>query len=103
MSVALDMSASETPDIRALVARTARVAEALKAVQSGLESPLPTGLAESQFARHGRAWAATYVAVLTQLADYCADMAAQSRLGALEYHLVHIVFGEYLNQSRWLP
>ena len=98
MSVALDMSGDETPDIQALVARTAGVAEALKACQSGLESPLPAGLAESQFARHGRAWAATYVAVLSQLADYCTDMAAQSRLGALEYHLVHIVFGEYLNQ-----
>jgi (2S)-methylsuccinyl-CoA dehydrogenase len=98
MSVALDMSSDETPDIQALVARTAGVAEALKACQSGLESPLPVGLAESQFARHGRAWAATYVAVLSQLADYCTDMAAQSRLGALEYHLVHIVFGEYLNQ-----
>ena len=42
--------------------------------------------------------AATYVAVLSQLSAYCTDMAAQSRLGALEYHLVHIVFGEYLNQ-----
>ena len=98
MSVALDMSAGETPDIQALVARTARVAEALKACQSGLESPLPAALAESQYARHGRAWAATYVAVLSQLSAYCTDMAAQSRLGALEYHLVHIVFGEYLNQ-----
>ena len=67
MSVALDMSAGETPDIQALVARTARVAEALKASQSGLESPLPAALAESQYARHGRAWAATYVAVLSQL------------------------------------
>ena len=98
MSVALDMSASETPDIQALVARTARVAEALKACQSGLESPLPAVLAESQYARHGRAWAATYVAVLSQLSAYCTNMAAQSRLGTLEYHLVHIVFGEYLNQ-----
>ena len=47
------------------------------------------------------AWAGLgshYVAVLSQLADYCTDMAAQSRLGALEYHLVHIVFGEYLNR-----
>ena len=98
MSVALDMAASEAPDIHALVARAGRVAEALKTCQSGLEGPLPAGLAESQFARHGRAWAATYVAVLTQLSDYCADMSAQSRLGALEYHLVHIVYGEYLNQ-----
>ena len=98
MSVALDMSADETPDIQALVDRTRAVAKALEACQSGLESPLPEHLVESQFARHGRAWAATYVAVLTQLADYCADLAAQSRLGALEYHLVHIVYGEYLNQ-----
>ena len=59
---------------------------------------MPAALAESQYARHGRAWAATYVAVLSQLSAYCTDMAAQSRLGALEYHLVHIVFGEYLNQ-----
>ena len=98
MSVALDMSADETPDIQALVDRTRAVAKALEACQSGLESPLPEHLVESQFARHGRAWAATYVAVLTQLADYCADLAAQSRLGALEYHLLHIVYGEYLNQ-----
>ena len=84
MSVALDMSANETPDIHALVARAGRVAEALKTCQSGLESPLPAGLAESQFARHGRAWAATYVAVLTQLADYCAEMSAQSRLGVVD-------------------
>ena len=98
MSVALDMTVGETPDIQALVARTARVAEALKGCQNGLESPLPAALAESQYARHGRAWAATYVAVLSQLSAYCTDMATQSRLGALEYHLVHIVFGEYLNQ-----
>ena len=48
MSVALDMITGETPDIQALVARTARVAEALKACESGLESPLPAVLAESQ-------------------------------------------------------
>ena len=92
------MTASETPNIQALAARTARVAKALKACQSSLESPLPAVLDESQYARHGRAWAATYVAALSQLSAYCTDMAAQSRLGPLEYHLVHIVFGEYLNQ-----
>ena len=53
MSVALDMSADETPDIQALVARAARVAEALKACQSGLESPLPAALDESQLPATG--------------------------------------------------
>ena len=48
MSVALDMTGGETPDIQALAARTARVVEALKACQSGLESPLPAVLDESQ-------------------------------------------------------
>ena len=91
------MSAGETPDIQALVARTARVAEALKACQSGLESPCQRHWPKSICPPRAR-MAATYVAVLSQLSAYCTDMAAQSRLGALEYHLVHIVFGEYLNQ-----
>ena len=98
MSVAIDISDLSAPDFSALVAHASQAAARLKDCDGALQSPLPAHLAESQFARHGRAWAATYVATLAQLADYCADMYAQNRLTALEYHLVHITFGEYLNQ-----
>ena len=51
MSVALDMSGGETPDIQALV--RARPCRRGAKASKRLESPLPAALAESQYARHG--------------------------------------------------
>jgi (2S)-methylsuccinyl-CoA dehydrogenase len=61
-------------------------------------------LADSQFARHGRAWAATYVETLQQLSAYSQNMQQADRLGDLEINLTLVAYGEYLNQlSGGLP
>ena len=81
-----------------LIALLPIAGQELSALRDALRKPLPEALADSQFARHGRAWAATYVETLLQLSAYTAEMQSANRLLALEKNLVLVVYGEYLNQ-----
>ena len=97
MSAAIEPIA-ETEDTQSLLALLPEAAAALDALHVGLRAPFPAGFTDSQTARHGRAWAATYIETLRSLADYSQTMQAQNRLGPLEAGLDLIVAGEYLNQ-----
>ena len=93
------MSAAEhipMPDDQALLAQLAALAPLLADMRAALATPLP---AESdQFCAHGRAWAATYIETLDQMARYAATMQDAHRFGPLEHHLTLIITGEYLSQ-----
>ena len=94
-------SSSDASDLLALLPNAA---EELTALHAALRGPLPDNLADSQFARHGRAWAATYVETLQQLSAYSQNMQQADRLGDLEINLTLVAYGEYLNQlSGGLP
>lgn len=92
MSAAEDLSLNETDT---LLAHLAVLPTALGETRAALAAPLPDG--SDQFCAHGRAWAATYLETLTQMAVYAGEMQEQSRFGALEKNLTLIVVGEYLN------
>jgi (2S)-methylsuccinyl-CoA dehydrogenase len=53
---------------------------------------------EHQFAAHGLAWYATYVAALQQMLGWARRLEADGKLGELESLLVQAAFGEYLAQ-----
>jgi (2S)-methylsuccinyl-CoA dehydrogenase len=93
------MSAAEhipMPDDQALLAQLAALPPLLADMRAALATPLP---AESdQFCAHGRAWAATYIETLDQMARYAATMQDAHRFGPLEQHLTLIITGEYLSQ-----
>ena len=55
-------------------------------------------LDERQFAAHGFAWLATYVAALRQMLAWARGLEAAGRLGELEALMVQAAFGEYLAQ-----
>ncbi len=86
------------PNSATLLALLPQAADDLASLRAALRTPVPEALANSQFARHGRAWAATYVETLLQLAAYAHDMEQENRLGGLETDLTLVVFGEYLQQ-----
>jgi len=91
-------------DTNALLALLPNAAEQLAPLHAALRGPLPSDMADSQFARHGRAWAATYVETLQQLSAYSQNMQQADRLGELEINLTLVAYGEYLNQlSGGLP
>jgi (2S)-methylsuccinyl-CoA dehydrogenase len=53
---------------------------------------------EHQFAAHGLAWYATYVAALQQMLGWARRLDADGKLGELESLIVQAAFGEYLAQ-----
>ncbi|HEX2839832.1 acyl-CoA dehydrogenase family protein [Hyphomicrobium sp.] len=55
-------------------------------------------LEREQFAAHGYAWIATYVAGLMQMRRWAETLAAGSKLGELETLLLQAAYGEYLGQ-----
>ena len=55
-------------------------------------------LDEGQFAAHGFAWLATYVAALRQMLAWARGLDAAGRLGELEELTLQAAFGEYLAQ-----
>jgi (2S)-methylsuccinyl-CoA dehydrogenase len=55
-------------------------------------------LEQEQFAAHGLAWLATYVAGLAQLVGWAERLEAQGALGELEGLILQCAFGEYLQQ-----
>ena len=91
MSAAIEMNETD-----ALLAHMADLPSALDELRAGLATPMPANL--NQFGAHGRAWAATYVETLTQMAGYAAHMQAENRFGPLEKNLTLIIVGEYLTQ-----
>jgi (2S)-methylsuccinyl-CoA dehydrogenase len=93
-----DSARDTASDDGVLIACLPQAAQALTPLRDALRAPLPEGLAHSQFARHGRAWAATYVETLMQLSDFATQMQAQERSLALEGQLTLVIYGEYLNQ-----
>ena len=56
------------------------------------------GLEQHQFAVHGYAWYATYVAALEQMLAWGRRLEKQGRFGELEQLLVQAAFSEYLHQ-----
>ena len=92
MSAAEDISVSET---ETLLAHVVALPPLLAPLRAALAAPMPE--AGDQFCAHGRAWAATYVETLEQMAAYVETMQAQNRLHALEQNLTLIAVGEYLN------
>ena len=57
-------------------------------------------LERQQFAAHGYAWIATYVAGLVQMRRWAETLAAAGKLGELETLLLQAAYGEYLGQLR---
>ena len=53
-------------------------------------------LEAEQFAAHGFAWLATYVAGLEQMLDWARRLEADGKLGELEALQLQAAFGEYL-------
>ncbi|MBI1207697.1 MAG: acyl-CoA dehydrogenase [Azospirillum sp.] len=85
----------------ALAAATRLVAQAQAAV-AAVVAPQgtidPDRLDGAQFAAHGLAWLATYVAALEALLSWAERLTAGTGLGELEALIVQVGFGEYLNQ-----
>jgi (2S)-methylsuccinyl-CoA dehydrogenase len=55
-------------------------------------------LEKDQFAAHGLAWLATYVAALGQMLAWARALESAARLGELEHLILAAAFGEYLAQ-----
>jgi (2S)-methylsuccinyl-CoA dehydrogenase len=60
----------------------------------------PKLLEREQFAAHGYAWIATYVAGLVQMRRWAEALAAAGNLGELESLLLQAAYGEYLSQLK---
>jgi len=58
----------------------------------------PAAFEAAQFAAHGFAWLATYVAALRHMVDWADRLEARASLGELESLLLQCAFGEYLAQ-----
>ncbi len=81
-ALAFDVAAKAA--VRRLIAPTGRVDAKL--------------LEREQFAAHGYAWIATYVAGLVQMRRWAETLAAANKLGELETLLLQAAYGEYLSQ-----
>ncbi len=55
-------------------------------------------LEREQFAAHGYAWLATYVAALREMLHWAERLEAAGQLGELEQMMLQAAYGEYLNQ-----
>jgi len=93
-------------DLLALCAEALNAAEGFEAAArhkvTALVAPggkVDAGLLErEQFAAHGFAWLATYVAALRELLHWAERLEAAGQLGALEQLMLQAAYGEYLNQ-----
>jgi (2S)-methylsuccinyl-CoA dehydrogenase len=94
------------PDLLPICARALTAAEGFqaraKAAVAGLVAPggrVDGRLLErEQFAAHGFAWLATYVAALGETLHWAQRLEAAGRLRELERLILQAAFGEYLNQ-----
>ncbi|NIA68457.1 acyl-CoA dehydrogenase [Pelagibius litoralis] len=77
-------------------------AEAARRTVAGLVAPggkVDAALLErEQFAAHGYAWLATYVAALRETLAWAGRLEAAGQLGELEQLMLQATYGEYLNQ-----
>ncbi len=83
---ALTFDAAAKAAVRRLIAPSGRVEARL--------------LEREQFAAHGYAWIATYVAGLVQMRRWAETLAAVGKLGELETLLLQAAYGEYLGQLK---
>ena len=74
----------------------ARDAVAAKVVVEGRVNPKL--LEQEQFASHGYAWFATYIASLREMLHWAERLQARGAFGELEALMLQAAFGEYLNQ-----
>ena len=94
------------PDLLPTCAEALRAAEAFEAAarravagRVSRNGRVDAGLLErEQFAAHGLAWMATYVAALRQLLRWAGRLEAEGRLGELERLILQAGYGEYLSQ-----
>ena len=100
---------AETPLLPDLLPRCAEAlaaaetfAEAARRAVAALVAPggkVDAGLLErEQFAAHGYAWLATYVAALREMLGWAERLQAVGQLGELEQLMLQAAYGEYLNQ-----
>ena len=76
----------------------ANARQALAALVAPEGRPDNALMEREQFAAHGYAWLATYVAALTQMLDWAEKLHAENRLRELEALFLQAAFGEYLQQ-----
>lgn len=87
--------------LRSAKALEEKAGEALRARVVGAGARLdPERLEAEQFAAHGLAWLATYVAALAEMLHWAERLDGAGRLGELERLLLQAAFGEYLSQIR---
>jgi (2S)-methylsuccinyl-CoA dehydrogenase len=94
------------PDLLALCAEALDAAEAClgQARRAVLDKVTKAGvpdialLEREQFAAHGYAWSATYVAALREMLAWARRLEAGNRLGELERLILQAAYGEYLAQ-----
>jgi (2S)-methylsuccinyl-CoA dehydrogenase len=94
------------PELLALCAEALAAAEsygvAARGTVTALVAPggkVDAGLLErEQFAAHGYAWLATYVAALREMLHWAERLEATGQLGDLEQLMLQAAYGEYLNQ-----
>src|SRR5690554_52010 len=72
--------------------------QALAALVAPGGKPLPELMEREQFAAHGYAWLATYVAALRESLQWAERLEANSKLGELEALTLQALWGEYLGQ-----
>ncbi|MFQ5774097.1 MAG: acyl-CoA dehydrogenase family protein [Kiloniellaceae bacterium] len=94
------------PDLLNVCREALAVAEALREAARGAVAGLvapggkvdPELLEREQFAAHGYAWLATYVAALEQVLRWAERLGSQGRLRELERLILQSAYGEYLQQ-----
>jgi (2S)-methylsuccinyl-CoA dehydrogenase len=79
-----------------------RLADAARTAVAGLvegeRGADPAKLEEHQYAAHGYAWLATYVAALREMLAWATRLEEAGKLGELEALMLQAAFGEYLGQ-----
>ena len=109
MSVALASEMRESlilpdllPTCAEALAAAESFAEAARQAVAGLVAPggkIDAGMLErEQFAAHGYAWLATYIAALRETLAWAERLDAAGQFGELEQLMLQAAYGEYLNQ-----
>ena len=89
------LAAAETFSAAAQQAVAALVAPGGPSSKGGVDAQL---LEREQFAAHGYAWLATYVAALREMLHWAERLEAAGQFGELEQMMLQAAYGEYLNQ-----
>ncbi len=89
------LAAAESFGAAARAAVAALIAPGGPSYNGGVDARL---LEREQFAAHGYAWLATYVAALREMLHWAERLEAAGQLGELEQMMLQAAYGEYLNQ-----